>query len=180
MVLIGIALNLALGLLVTALKVPVFLDAIGTIVFTIVLGWRAGAAIGVGSLLVGGLFNPVLPYFIVTQLGIVAVTAISASRGWFQLYWRVIVTGIVMGLVAAILSAPVVAAGFGGMTPGGESKLTSILVAAGKNLWAAVVTTKLWTEPLDKTIQCLLALGLIKAMPQRVLQVLRNREIPAE
>ena len=34
----GIGLNLALGVLVTALKVPVFLDAIGTLVFTMVVG----------------------------------------------------------------------------------------------------------------------------------------------
>jgi len=174
MIAIGIALNLGIGLLLIALKLPIFLDMIGTIVFTLVGGWRLGALIGVSSLLLGGIFNPVLPYFILSPLGIVAVTAISAARGGFRLDWRVIVTGIVMGLVAAILSAPVVAGAFGGSTPSGESRLTNILVGPGKTLWAAVVTTKLWTEPLDKTIQCLLAVGLIKLMPQRVLELLRN------
>ena len=174
MFLSGIALNLGIGLSVTALKVPIFLDMIGTIVFTIVGGWRLGVAIGVSSLLAGGLFNPVLPYFILSPVGIVAVTAISASRGGFRLYWRVILTGIVMGLVAAILSAPVVAGAFGGITPSGESRLTNNLVRPGNTLWTAVVTTKLWTEPLDKTLQCLLAVALMKWMPRRVLEQLRN------
>src|SRR5262245_1131013 len=87
---IGIALNLGIGLLLIALKVPIFLDMIGTIVFTLVGGWRLGAAIGVSSLLLGGIFNPVFPYFILSPVGIVAVTAISASRGGFRPYWRVI------------------------------------------------------------------------------------------
>jgi energy-coupling factor transport system substrate-specific component len=174
MVAIGIILNLAIGLLLTALKVPIFLDMIGTIVFTLIGGWRLGAIIGVASLLVGGIFNPVLPYFILSPLGIVAVTTISASRGGFRLDWRVIVTGIIMGVVAAILSAPVVAGAFGGHTPSGESRLTNTLVGPGKTLWTAVVTTKLWTEPIDKTIQCFLAVGLIKSMPLQLLELLRN------
>ena len=174
MIPVGITLNLASGLLLTALKVPIFLDMIGTIVFTLVGGWRLGASIGVSSLLVGGLFNPVLPYFILSPVGIVAVTAISAARGGFRLYWRVIVTGIVMGFVAAILSAPVVAGAFGGVTPSGESRLANNLVGPGKTLWTAVVTTKLWTEPIDKTIQCLLAVALLKSMPKRILELLRN------
>src|SRR5215471_6468363 len=103
MLFIGITLNLSIGLLLTALKVPIFLDMIGTIVFTLVGGWRLGAFIGVGSLLVGGIFNPVLPYFILSPFGIVAVTAISASRSGFRRCWGVILTGIVMGVVAAIL-----------------------------------------------------------------------------
>lgn len=36
----GVAINLAIGLTVASLKLPIFLDAIGTVLFTILCGWR--------------------------------------------------------------------------------------------------------------------------------------------
>ena len=44
---LAIALNLSMGTLVHALKLPVYLDAIGTIIATLLLGFRVGATVGV-------------------------------------------------------------------------------------------------------------------------------------
>jgi len=170
----GIAMNVAIGLLVTALKLPIFLDAIGTILFALVGGWRLGAIIGVLSSFVAGMFNPVLPYFAPTQFGIAVAAAMAARQGLFSRLWQRILTGIVIGFVAAILSAPVVALVFGGVTTSGESLITGFFVATGRNLWAAVTTTKLITEPLDKTLQTLAAYALVKSMPKNLLQVLKR------
>jgi energy-coupling factor transport system substrate-specific component len=174
MVPMGIALNLAMGLLITTLKLPIFLDAIGTIFFTIIAGWRLGTSVGVLSFLIGGMFNPVLPYFAATQCGIAIVTTIAAKMGAFKKYWSIVMTGIIMGFVAAILSAPVIAVLFGGITTSGESIITGILIATGKNLWIAVATTKAITEPLDKTLQCFAAFFLIKSMPRKLMEVLHE------
>lgn len=165
----GIAINLAIGLAVATLKLPIFLDAIGTVLFTLLCGWRVGATIGVASFLVGGLVNPLLPYFVFTQFTIAAVAGASASRGGFRSTGWTVLTGIVIGYFAALVSAPVIAAVFGGITNSGESLVTAFLIKTGQNLWQAVVTTKVWTEPLDKTFQCLAALWIARALPKSLL-----------
>jgi len=84
----GIALNLGLGTLITALKVPLYLDAVATVAVTLLAGFRAGAVVGVASNLIGGvLVNPVLPWYCGTQFLLAAYTALVA-----------------LGIVAALLT----------------------------------------------------------------------------
>jgi energy-coupling factor transport system substrate-specific component len=165
----GIALNLAIGLAVTALKLPIFLDAIGTVLFTLLCGWRIGATVGVLSFVIGGLLNPLMPYFVFTQFMIALVAGFSAGRGGFKATWRTIITGVAIGYIAALVSAPVIAIVFGGVTNSGESLVTAFLVKTGRTLWQAVVTTKIWTEPLDKVLQCLAAFAIARSLPKTLL-----------
>src|SRR5437868_2462621 len=78
----GILLNLAPAAIVSALKLPVYVDAVGTILITLALGVRAGILTGVISFLVGGVTqNPVMPFFAGTQLVIALYVHWTARRG---------------------------------------------------------------------------------------------------
>lgn len=165
----GVAINLSIGLIVSALKLPIFLDAVGTVLFTVLCGWRVGAVIGVTSFLVGGLINPLLPYFVFTQLVIAMVAGYIAKLGGFKSIAWTILAGIVIGYSAAIVSAPVIAIVFGGVTNSGESIVAALLIKTGHTLWQAVVTTKVWTEPLDKTLQCLGVFWILRSLPKSLL-----------
>ena len=67
---LGILINLGIGTIVHLLKLPLFIDSVGTILITILIGIRWGAVTGVLSFLVGGVIvNPVMPYFSATQAG---------------------------------------------------------------------------------------------------------------
>lgn len=170
----GIAINLVIGLTVTSLKLPVFLDAIGTVFFTILCGWRIGAAIGVLSFLLGGVVNPVLPFFIGTQFTIAAIAGMCAARGGFRTLLRTLVSGVLIGAAAAVVSTPVIAALFGGVTTSGESLITAFFINTGRSLWESVATTKVWTEPLDKTLQCFAAVVLVRSLPKTLLRRLET------
>ncbi len=175
----GIALNLGLGTLTSSLKIPLYLDAVATIAITLMAGFRAGAIVGVASFLIGGiLVNPVLPWFSGTQLLIAAYIAITARRGWLATsgveglrlpkwlyYLRVLVIGAGLGIMAGIVSAPVIVALFSGLTGSGPSLVVAFLLKSGQTLYKSVLLSGLASEPLDKTIQLLLALGLIRALP---------------
>ena len=114
---LGIGLNLALGTLINALKLPVYLDAVGTVLVTLLVGLRAGIIVSVGSFLLGGmLINPVLPWFSGTQAAIAVYTHFVGKRGAFRSIPRTIVAGIGLGVVAGIVSAPVIVVLFGGIT----------------------------------------------------------------
>ncbi len=176
----GIALNVAMGTLTSTLKIPLYLDAISTIAVTILAGFRAGAIVGVLSFVIGGIFvNPVLPWFCGTQFLIAAYTAIVAKKGWLILskenerkyqrvmqYLRIIIIGIGLGVIAGIASAPIIVALFSGLTGSGPSLVVAFLLKSGQTLFKSVLLSGLASEPLDKTIQLILALFLIRAIPK--------------
>ena len=166
----GVALNLAIGTLIHAVKVPVYLDAVGTIVVTMLVGMRAGIATGVLSFLLGGvLTNPVLPWFSGTQAAIAIYVALVGKRGGFRSYRRTIVAGLGLGVVAGVVSAPVIVILFGGITGSGASVVVAFLLASGRSIMESVVLSGLAAEPLDKTLQCLLAVWLLRGLPRSLL-----------
>lgn len=168
---LGVALNTALGMIVHALKLPVYLDAVGTIVITLIVGLRAGIICGVLSACVGGLlFYPMLPFFSGTQAAIAIYAHLIARARWFKSLPLTIVAGIGLGIVAATVSAPVAASINGGVTGSGASLITAYLLKAGKGLYQSVLLSGFSCEPIDKTAQCLLATWLLKGMPQKLLR----------
>lgn len=168
---LGIALNVALGLLVHRLRLPLYFDAIGTIVVTLLVGLRAGIIVGVLSALLNGLVtDPLLPYFAGTQVVIALYVHLAGRQGWFETLPKTLLAGLVLGVVGAVISAPVAAYLFGGVTGYGASALVSLLLKAGESVYRSVVLSGLTSEPVDKIISCLLAFGLLRALPPGLLR----------
>ena len=180
----GIALNLAIGTMVSTLKIPLYLDAIATIAITLLAGWRAGVAVGVGSFLLGGvLVNPVLPWFSCTQAVIAIFTSLVASKGWLRLhagagdtlpswgrYARFALVGIALGVVAGAVSAPIIVWLFSGITGSGPSLVVAVLLKSGETLFKAVLYSGFASEPLDKGLQLLFGVLLVSVLPRTLKQ----------
>jgi uncharacterized membrane protein len=80
---IAIALNIAIGELVVRLKLPVYLDSIGTVLVGALAGPWAGALTGALANLIWGLFNPfAAPFFYVAAV-IGFLAGLAAKRGAF-------------------------------------------------------------------------------------------------
>jgi len=172
---LGIALNLGIAAVVNALKLPVYLDAVGTIIITLILGLKAGMLTGVLSFLLGGiLVNPVLPYFVLTQAAISVYVYYAARNGFLKTTLRTVGAGIGLGVVAGLVSAPVIAIVFGGITGSGRSLITGFFLASGRELFESVILSGFASEPFDKTLQCLLAVWLIRGVPESLLRRFGN------
>jgi energy-coupling factor transport system substrate-specific component len=92
---------------------------------------------------------------------------------------RVILSGILLGLVSAIVSAPVVAYVFGGVTGSGSAFLVAFFLKAGQHLMSAVLHSGFTAEPIDKSLQVLLAALLFRATPKDFIALVRARPQPA-
>jgi energy-coupling factor transport system substrate-specific component len=172
---LGIAMNIALGTIIHTLKLPIFLDAVGTITVTLLLGMRSGIAVGVLSFLIGGLLtDPVLPWFCGTQVVIAVYAHIVARYAGFKSIFRTILSGIGLGVVAAIASAPVIVMLFGGITGSGSSLVVAFLLKSGQGIIKSVLLSGLASEPLDKTLQCLLSMWILRGLPKSILQNFTN------
>jgi uncharacterized membrane protein len=80
---IAIAINIAIGELVVRLKLPVYLDSIGTVLVGAIAGPWAGALTGALANLIWGLFNPVLAWFFYVAAVIGFLAGIAGKRGAF-------------------------------------------------------------------------------------------------
>ncbi len=165
---VAIAINVVIGQIVAVLKLPVYLDSIGTVLVAILAGPWAGALTGTLSNIIWGIaIDPnALPWFPVA-LFIGLVAGLCADFGLFRTWWKVVISGVIIAFVAAIASAFISVWLYGGITASGSSFLTAYLLASGQGLIASVLTTNFIFEPIDKVATCLLAWAIVKGLSER-------------
>jgi len=183
------ALNFAIGNIVYLIKLPIYLDSIGTILCALLIVPDRTAAIVcaftagfIGIVLTWIAINPFLLWFTFTMLGIVLVSALLTGRATETFRARplpvpafvskVVMYGIITGIVSAALSAPVVVYLFGGVTGSGSAFVVAFFLKTGEKLLDSALYAGLTTEPIDKTLQVLLAALLYRATPREFIAML--------
>lgn len=166
---VAIAINIAIGQIVVLLKLPVFLDSIGTVLVGIICGPWAGALTGALSNTIWGLFNPdSLPWWPVAFfIGLVA--GFCANAGLFKSWWKVILSGFLIALTAAIVSTPISVYLYGGITASGSSFITAYLLQTGQGVVSAVLSTGFLVEPVDKISTAMLAFAIVQGLSKRLI-----------
>lgn len=168
---IAVGINLVGGTLCSILKLPLFLDTIGTLMIAILAGPWAAALTGLlTNVFLALVANPVyLPYSVVSIL--VGLTAgYMAKTGMFRKVSGVILTWIAITLVNAASAACITTFVFGGATGAtGTSVLTTALVVAFQNILVSVFSSALLENLVDKGISVLIAYAIYKKIPRRFL-----------
>ncbi|MCO5185590.1 MAG: ECF transporter S component [Anaerolineae bacterium] len=169
MIPVAIAVNVVIGQLVVLLKLPVYLDSIGTVLVGLLAGPWAGALTGILSNLVWsitGLFPQAWAWIPVAA--VIGIMAGLFGRRFKQLGWWLI-GGLLTGIIAALLSAPISAAVFGGVTGTGQDFLVGFFRATGASILEATFGQGIVSDPLDKTITFLIVYLVVRALPARFL-----------
>lgn len=165
---VAIVLNIVVGQLVSLLKLPIFLDSIGTILVGILAGPWAGGLTGLLTNLIWGLISsPVAAAFspVAAVIGIVA--GLCAKYGLFKTWWKAIISGVIITVFNAIVAVPIRLYMFGGITGSGADFITAYMLALGKDLFGSVIVTVFTSNLVDKVVTALLAWGIVKALPKR-------------
>lgn len=165
---VAIAINVVIGQIVVVLKLPVFLDSIGTMLVAALCGPWAGALTGALSNIIWGLaIDPgAFPWWPVAFF-IGLVTGFAARAGLFKNWWKVVVTGFLVALTAAIVGTPIGVYLFGGITASGSSFITAYLLQTGRGLFESVISTNFLVEPVDKISTAILAFVIIRGLSTR-------------
>lgn len=248
---VAIVINIVLGYTVqTVLKLPIYLDSIGTILVGVLAGPIAGALTGILTNLIwqyapgigGGTIGP----FAITagvigvlagiwgQLGVyrsrpasgiqlmaaaviaaalvivvvipimnnpaytnpdiggypdwvytaaIAIAAIAAVVVAAFIYLRrdlaglwVAVAGVITGLIAAVVSAPIAAYVFGGVTGSGTDVLVAALRQGGSDVFSASLGQGLFSDPIDKTITSFVVFIVLAGLSPRLIARFPNGE----
>jgi energy-coupling factor transport system substrate-specific component len=171
MIPVAIAVNIAIGQLIVALKIPIYLDSIGTVLVAVMAGPIAGLLTGLLTNLIWGFsgINPIYAPFAITAAVIGLLAGLFASRGWFKKVYLWVLAGLITGVVAAIISAPIAAYMFGGVTGTGQDFLVAMFRATGASVLQATFGQGIVADPLDKLATFVVVWLIIKALPKRFL-----------
>jgi hypothetical protein len=240
---VAIAINIVLGVVVQqVLKLPIYLDSIGTILVGVLAGPIAGALTGILSNLIwqyapvigGGTVGPFAitagvigllagvwgqlavyrsrpasgtqlivaaiaagviavvvvipilnnpaytdpsngyPSWVYTAAAVIAVIVAIVVAGFIYVrrdlagLW-VAVAGVLTGIVAAFVSAPISAIAFGGVTGGGTDLLVAALRQGGSDVIHASLGQGLFSDPIDKTITSFVVFIVLSGLSPRLL-----------
>jgi len=171
-----VALNVTIGGIVHVTKLPIFLDAIGTALAALLLGLWPAVIVGTLSFVVASvMINPVYIWFIGTQAVIgMYVYWVANQFLAFSSVKRVMIAGLLLGVIAGIVSAPVIVWIFKGVSGSGRDLITAVLLSTGQQIYKAVILSGAASEPIDKLLQMLAAFSILKALPKRILEQFRN------
>lgn len=168
---VAIALNIAIGQLVVVLKIPLYLDSIGTVLVGAVAGPLAGGVTGLLSNLIWGLTGLNVTYapFAAVAAIVGVLAGLFAQAGWFKEWWKSLIGGVIAGVAAAVVSAPIAAYVFGGVTGAGTDVLVAIFRNMGFGVFGAAALQGAVSDPIDKLATFLLVWLIIRALPARFL-----------
>lgn len=169
MIPIGVATNFIGGQLANLLKLPIYLDSIGTILVGALCGGLPGALVGAVSNVINSITNPTTMAYAIISVGIGLLAGWFSRAGWFTKLWKAVITVIPFAIVGGIGGALITIWLFGGLTPSGNSIIVAALHAAGLELNTAVYIAGIPFDVLDKLLTVLVVFLILKRIPERLL-----------
>jgi len=165
----GVALNLLLGSLAGVLKLPLYLDTVGSVVIAILGGYLPAVIVGFMTNVLKSIADPASLYYGVLNV-LIAVTAVWFSRhDWFRKP---------LGILGAVLSFTLIGGGFGALIPWfmddlafDSESLSGILYDTGYfGIGMAHLISSLMMDFLDKAVSVVLVLLIVHLMPKQMHQ----------
>ncbi|HDN2512393.1 MULTISPECIES: ECF transporter S component [Providencia] len=169
LIVFSIAINMVVGQLSSMLKLPIFLDSIGTLICALLAGpWAALTSGLLTNLLWGLLSGPIAAAFAPVAMMIGLSAGLLARAGGFRTLPRVILSGVAITFALMIVAVPIRTYLFGGTTGSGADFFVAYFHAVGDNLLESVAITVLGANIADKIISALVAWLLVRQLPERV------------
>jgi energy-coupling factor transport system substrate-specific component len=167
---LGVAVNLVIGQIVAALLLPVYLDSLGTMLVAALVGPRAAILTGLTAQVLAAVLSGNfiwLPFGLV-QIVIAIYVSGAARVGALRRLSTALPAGLLLGFLAASVSAPIAFYVFGGATAGGVTAITTVLRAVGVPLHLAVYLSSYSTDLVDKTLSLALLCLILRNVPSHL------------
>ena len=164
-----IAIDWAGHVVASTLKLPLFLDSIGTVLGGLLAGpWVGGLAGLITNFISSGTVDPTAAPYSIISLGIGFAAGIAGYYGWHKTWPGRVALYVLIVLVASIGSTPInihLYAGQSG-TPLGDSILAA-LQKAGWPTWLASYIDEASGDIPDKLITVVAAIAIYFGLPNR-------------
>lgn len=166
-ILLSLFLNLFCSALVTSLHLPIFFDAIGTMLSAVLIGPWVGGLLGLMTNILKGIFHSTLSIpFGVVNFGIGIITGYLAI--FLKDYRRPLaplLVGTVVAIATPMMAAPIATYMFGGITAHGIDKFVVALMDGGQSILSSAFWGRIPYSFVDKLLSAYLVFLIIKAWP---------------
>lgn len=150
------------------LKLPLWLDAIGTVLASMLGGPVIGAISGVVNNVIYGLtVDPISLVYAITSGVIGLVVGAMAYKGWIENIQKALIVGVVVGIIAAIVSTPLNIIFWGGQTGNvwGDA-LFALLITNEYPTWLASFLDSIVVDVPDKIATVIISFFIFKGLPK--------------
>lgn len=160
------------------LKLPLWLDAIGTVLAAMLGGPIVGALTGaINNIIYGLTVDPMSFAYALTNIAIGIVVGIFSAKGKIKTLAGAVATGLIVAVVATLVSAPLNIMLWGGQTGNvwGDA-LFAAMTANGMPIWLASLADEFSVDVIDKVATVVLAFGLFKGLPKNLVVLFDDKE----
>lgn len=165
---IGIALNVAGAFMAFILRLPIYIDSLGTIMTGFLLGPICGIITGIlGSITSGITFDIYSLYFAPVQIVTGFLFGILFKSGMFKgkkIFIGVFISTILVSFISAMITVFV----FDGFTSSGSSYIVIILKNLGVNPIISAFIIQFITDYCDKLFAAILIVKVVSLIPRSI------------
>lgn len=173
---VAVGINYVGKLFASVLKLPLWLDSVGTILAAMLAGPWIGAITGlINNIIYGLTIDPGSAFYAITSVAIGLTAGILAYMGWTKNWTLAFLMGLVVALVAAIVSTPLNILLWGGQTGNIWGDLVfAAIIARDLPLLLASFTGELVVDLMDKVATVLVSYIIYRSLPKRFLIAFNN------
>lgn len=165
---LAVCINLAGGQLALTLRLPVYLDSIGTILTGALCGPVYGMVPNLLSGIILGMTTDIYSFYFAPVgmvVGLVSGLVWKKGRPWG---WRMALAALAITVPGTLLSSLICAGLFGGITSSGSTILVQLLARTPLGMTASVFLVQIVTDYLDRLISVFVVLRLLQVLPERM------------
>ncbi|WPS89343.1 ECF transporter S component [Brevibacillus halotolerans] len=159
------------------LKLPLWLDAIGTVLASLLAGPIIGGLSGlINNIIYGLTVDPISFVYAITSLCMGLVAGVMAFKGWINSWGKATVVGLTVGVTAVLISTPLNVWFWGGQTGNlwGDIVFASVMNKT-QSIWLASFLDELVVDVPDKLLTVLVAYGIYRVLPKSLIHMYKNK-----
>lgn len=166
---VAVAMNIVLGIITSALGIPLYLDTLGTVLAAAIIGPVPGVIVGALSNIITGLIYSVtdIPFCLVNMAVGLIVGLVAKKFNWT--FVSALITGLVLSFVCPAIGTPIGIFVYGGLNGSFSDVLVMSLVQGGQTIFQASFLRNVASNLVDKIGTCIIAWALIRMIPMRFL-----------
>ncbi|WP_251551003.1 ECF transporter S component [Neobacillus muris] len=175
---VAVGVNYIGKLIAGLLKLPLWLDSIGTVLAAMLGGPIVGALAGaINNIIYGLTADPISFVYAITSVAIGLVTGILFYKGYISSWGKALAAGIIIGLVATVVSTPLNIGFWGGQTGNiwGDALFAAVL-ANTDSTWIASLLDEVVVDVPDKLLVVLISYGIFKGLPKNIVQLYSHND----
>lgn len=178
MIPVAVGINYVGKLFASALKLPLWLDSIGTVLSSMLGGPILGALSGaINNIIFGLTADPMSFVYAGTSIAIGLVAGILAFKGWMDDFGKAFISGLIVSIVAAVVSTPLNIKFWGGQTGNAwGDAVFAAMMAKQYPLWLASLVDEIIVDVPDKVATVLVSFAIFKNLPKQLTSLFKSEE----